>query len=61
MSIKKLEDGRFEVDVRPRGRDGKRIRKKFDRKADAHAYERSIIAKYQNLSLIHISEPTRRS
>lgn len=48
MSIKKLEDGRFEVDVRPRGRDGKRIRKKFDRKADAHAYERSIIAKYQN-------------
>lgn len=48
MSIKKLEDGRFEVDVRPRGRNGKRIRKKFDRKADAHSYERSIIAKYQN-------------
>jgi integrase len=48
MSIKKLEDGRFEVDVRPRGRDGKRIRKKFDRKADAYAFERSIIAKYQN-------------
>lgn len=48
MSIKKLEDGRYEVDVRPRGRDGKRIRKKFDRKGDAHAYERSIIAKFQN-------------
>ncbi|MGV8924784.1 MAG: phage integrase [Ewingella sp.] len=48
MSIKKLEDGRFEVDVRPRGRDGKRIRKKFDRKADAHSFERSIIAKHQN-------------
>lgn len=47
MSIKKLEDGRYEVDVRPRGRNGKRIRKKFDRKADAHAYERDIIAKYQ--------------
>ncbi|CNI46734.1 phage integrase [Yersinia pekkanenii] len=48
MSIKKLEDGRYEVDVRPRGRNGKRIRKKFDRKADAHAYERGIVAKYQN-------------
>ncbi|HDL7750893.1 TPA: tyrosine-type recombinase/integrase [Yersinia enterocolitica] len=47
MSIKKLEDGRYEVDVRPRGRNGKRIRKKFDRKADAHAYERDIVAKYQ--------------
>ncbi|MDV1374527.1 tyrosine-type recombinase/integrase [Citrobacter freundii] len=48
MSVKKLTDGRYEVDVRPRGRAGKRIRKKFDRKADAHAYERSIIARYQN-------------
>lgn len=48
MSVKKLSDGRYEVDVRPRGRAGKRIRKKFDRKADAHAYERSIIARYQN-------------
>ncbi|MCI0135512.1 integrase, partial [Escherichia coli] len=25
MSIKKLDDGRYEVDIRPRGRDGKRI------------------------------------
>lgn len=48
MSVKKLEDGYYEVDVRPRGRDGKRIRRKFERKAEAHAYERSIIAKYQN-------------
>ncbi|EIY1343145.1 MULTISPECIES: phage integrase [Enterobacter] len=48
MSVKKLEDGRYEVDVRPRGRDGKRIRRKFDRKAEAHAFERSIIAKFQN-------------
>ncbi|RAP70728.1 putative int protein [Candidatus Erwinia dacicola] len=48
MAVKKLEDGRYEVDVRPRGRNGKHIRKKFDRKGDAHAYERSVIAKYQN-------------
>ncbi|NHW59914.1 integrase, partial [Escherichia coli] len=26
MSIKKLDDGRYEVDVRPQGADGKRIR-----------------------------------
>ncbi|MMX90652.1 integrase, partial [Salmonella enterica] len=25
MSIKKLDDGRYEVDVRPRGTSGKRI------------------------------------
>ena len=29
MSIKKLDDGRYEVDVRPQGADGKRIRRKF--------------------------------
>lgn len=35
MAIKKLDDGRYEVDIRPRGRDGKRIRRKFERKAEA--------------------------
>ncbi|EPU7219055.1 phage integrase [Escherichia coli] len=48
MSVKKRDDGLYEVDVRPRGRDGKRIRRRFERKAEAHAFERSIIAKYQN-------------
>lgn len=60
MSIKKLEDGRYEVDVRPRGRNGKRIRKKFDRKADAHAYERSIIAKFQNNDYLNRPADKRR-
>ncbi|KAB7898025.1 tyrosine-type recombinase/integrase [Rouxiella sp. S1S-2] len=60
MSIKKLEDGRFEVDVRPRGRDGKRIRKKFDRKADAHSFEKSIIAKYQNKDYLSRPADKRR-
>ncbi|AXF77489.1 tyrosine-type recombinase/integrase [Erwinia tracheiphila] len=60
MSIKKLEDGRFEVDVRPRGRNGKRIRKKFDRKADAHCYERSIIARYQNNDYLNRPADKRR-
>lgn len=26
MAIKKLDDGRYEVDIRPTGRNGKRIR-----------------------------------
>lgn len=60
MSIKKLEDGRYEVDVRPRGRDGKRIRRKFDRKADAHAFERSIVAKYQNSDFLSRPADKRR-
>lgn len=33
MSIKKLDDGRYEVDIRPAGRNGKRIRRKFEKKA----------------------------
>lgn len=44
MAIKKLDDGRYEVDIRPRGRDGKRIRRKFERKAEALAFERYTIA-----------------
>ena len=34
MSIKKLDDGRYEVDVRPQGADGKRIRRKFKTKGE---------------------------
>lgn len=60
MSVKKLEDGRYEVDVRPRGRDGKRIRRKFERKAYAHAFERSIIAKYQNNEYLNRPADKRR-
>ena len=48
MAIKKLDDGRYEVDIRPRGRDGKRIRRKFERKAEALAFERYTIAKCQS-------------
>lgn len=32
MSITRLNDGRYKVDIRPRGRAGRRIRKTFDRK-----------------------------
>ncbi len=44
MSIKRLDDGRYEVDIRPRGREGRRIRRKFDRKAEALAFERYTLA-----------------
>ncbi|EGX3935501.1 integrase, partial [Salmonella enterica] len=60
MAVKKLEDGRYEVDVRPRGRDGKRVRRKFDRKADAHAYERDVISKYQNKDYLSRPADKRR-
>lgn len=40
MSIKRLDDGRYEVDIRPRGREGRRIRRKFERKSEAVAFER---------------------
>ena len=38
MAIKKLDDGRYEVDIRPTGRNGKRIRRKFDKKSEAVAF-----------------------
>ena len=40
MSVKKLDDGRYEVDIRPTGRNGKRIRRKFDKKSEAMAFEK---------------------
>lgn len=32
MTIKKLENGQYEVDIRPAGRHGKRIRRRFEKK-----------------------------
>ena len=43
MSIKKLDNGQYQVDVRPAGMKGKRFRKKFDRKTEAANYEKFII------------------
>ncbi|EGD5857600.1 tyrosine-type recombinase/integrase [Salmonella enterica] len=44
MTIKKLEDGRYLLDIRPHGRKGKRVRKVFDKKSIAIATERYIMA-----------------
>ncbi|EAQ9997287.1 integrase [Salmonella enterica] len=46
MSISKLPDGRYLVDIRPSGSEGKRIRKKFYTKNEAKDFERWAIAKY---------------
>lgn len=48
MSIKKLDDGQYQVDVRPTGRNGKRIRRKFAKKHEAIAFERHILATQHN-------------
>ncbi|WP_431188922.1 phage integrase, partial [Escherichia coli] len=44
MSIKKLEDGRYFVDIRPDGSKGRRIRRKFEKKNLAVAFEREVLA-----------------
>lgn len=48
MSIKKLDDGRYEVDIRPRGTLGRRVRRKFDRKTEAQAFERHVQSNYHD-------------
>ncbi|EAS2065373.1 integrase [Salmonella enterica] len=46
MSISKLPDGRYLMDLRPSGSDGKRIRKKFTTRGEAKDYERWAMARY---------------
>lgn len=48
MSVKKLDDGRYEVDVRPQGADGKRIRRKFKTKGEAQVFERHVLVNFHN-------------
>ncbi|AVY99418.1 integrase [Lelliottia sp. WB101] len=48
MTISKLPDGRYLVDLRPQGREGGRIRKRFKIKSEAQQYERWAIAHYHN-------------
>ncbi|ANI30022.1 integrase [Yersinia entomophaga] len=46
MSIKKLDDGQYIVDIRPAGRDGKRIRRTFSKKHEALAFEKYVVVNY---------------
>ena len=66
MSVKKLDDGRYEVDVRPAGRNGKRIRRKFDKKSEAIAFEKHTQYNHHNKEWLakptdkrHLSELTK--
>lgn len=43
MAIRKCDDGRYLVDIRPLGRRGSRIRRLFNRKTEAVAYERYTV------------------
>ncbi|MBC3250942.1 tyrosine-type recombinase/integrase [Serratia fonticola] len=46
MSIKKLDDGQYQVDIRPQGAAGRRIRRRFSKKAEAQAYEKYILVNF---------------
>nr|MBG6243541.1 site-specific integrase [Candidatus Symbiopectobacterium sp. Dall1.0] len=45
MSIKKLDGGQYEVDIRPIGRSGKRIRRRFEKRTEAVAFERYTLSR----------------
>lgn len=48
MSIKKLDDGRYEVDIRPCGSEERRIRRKVNTKGEAQIFERHILVSHHN-------------
>lgn len=58
MTISKLDSGMYLVDVRPQGRNGKRIRKRFGTKGEAQQYERWAIATQNNKDWL--DKPTDR-
>lgn len=49
MPIKKLDDGRYMVDIRPLGRNGNRVRKTFNKKSEAIAFERYTMANAKSI------------
>jgi site-specific recombinase XerD len=58
MSIKSLADG-YQVDVRPQGRNGPRIRKRFKTKSEAQQYERWVIATQHDKEWLDRPQDTR--
>ncbi|EAB1941815.1 integrase [Salmonella enterica] len=48
MTIKALKDGRYQVDLRPQGAEGKRIRKIFTLKSKAQDYEKYVLQNLHN-------------
>lgn len=47
MTITKTDSGKWQVDVQPGGRGGRRLRKSFERKADAIAWRLHILSQAQ--------------
>jgi len=60
MSIKKLDDGQYQVDIRPKGIDGRRYRRKFSTKREATIYEQHIQAQANNKSWIEKPSDKRK-
>ncbi|EAB2795453.1 tyrosine-type recombinase/integrase [Salmonella enterica] len=60
MAIKKLDDGRYELDTRTGGRGSKRVRKIFNRKADAVAYEKYMLGKLGRYEWDNVSKVDKR-
>ncbi|KLP41761.1 tyrosine-type recombinase/integrase [Enterobacter ludwigii] len=60
MAIKKLDDGRYELDTRIGGRGSKRVRKIFDRKVEAVAYERYMLGKLERKEWDLVAKVDRR-
>ncbi|MEC4728147.1 tyrosine-type recombinase/integrase [Shewanella sp. D64] len=58
MSIKTTPNG-YMVDIRPRGRDGKRYRKSFTTKAEAQQFERWIVATQNSKEWVNTARDTR--
>lgn len=48
MGVIKIDEGKYRVDIRPQGREGKRIRKLFATKKEAQQYERYALATQNN-------------
>ncbi|EJW1176985.1 tyrosine-type recombinase/integrase [Salmonella enterica] len=47
MAIRKLDDGRYQLDTRTGGRGSKRVRRLFHRKSDAVSFERYMLGKIE--------------
>ena len=59
MSIKKRADGRYEVDIYPRGRSGKRIRRRFKKKQEAILFERYVMSNVEKKEWLGASTDRR--
>lgn len=60
MTVRKMEDGQWICDLRPNGRDGKRIRKLFSTKGEALNYEKYILEETENKPWLGEKEDLRR-